>query len=64
MPIGVEHRAQAEVLEGRTMVSDPVMPIGVEHIRSFARINRPAVEVSDPVMPIGVEHMLRFWLKV
>jgi hypothetical protein len=37
-------------------VPDPVMPVGVEHLREPWPHAQPWI-VPDPVMPVGVEHM-------
>ena len=54
MPLGVEHKGFIQGEKGGHRVSQPLMPLGVEH--KFANTHHPRPPVSQPLMPLGVEH--------
>ena len=54
MPLGVEHESLLLRRSERNWVSQPLMPLGVEHQQ--LKVTSKRVGVSQPLMPLGVEH--------
>ena len=58
MPLGVEHSQETSRVTLEKKVSQPLMPLGVEHLLCQSLALLPLV--SQPLMPLGVEHLAIF----